>query len=133
MQSVHLISRMVLLAGAALSLSVHAITPIEQLAAYSAQAGATAQPAQGQQLFTQTHGKAWSCASCHNATPTREGQHASTGKAIRPMAPAFNPERFTNSAKTEKWFRRNCNDVMGRECTAVEKADVLAWLLTLKR
>jgi len=35
-------------------------------------------------------------------------------------------------AKVEKWFRRNCNDVMGRECTAGEKADVLAWLLTLK-
>lgn len=30
-----------------------------------------------------------------------------------------------------KWFRRNCNDVMGRECTTVEKADVLSWLLTL--
>ena len=29
----------------------------------------------------------------------------------------------------DKWFRRNCNDVLSRECTAVEKADVLAWLL----
>ena len=56
-----------------------------------------------------------------------------TGKVIGPLAPAFNPERFTDAAKTEKWFRRNCNDVMGRECTAGEKADVLAWLLTLKR
>ena len=35
--------------------------------------------------------------------------------------------------RVEKWFRRNCNDVVGRECTAAEKADVLAWLLTLKR
>ena len=48
------------------------------------------------------------------------------------MAPAVNPERFTDAAKTEKWFRRNCNDVAGRECTPAEKADVLAWLLTLK-
>ena len=48
------------------------------------------------------------------------------------MAPAFNAERFTDAAKVEKWFRRNCNDVVGRECTAAEKADVLAWLSTLK-
>ena len=64
--------------------------------------------------------------------PTQAGKHASTGKPIGPLAPAFNAERFTDAAKTEKWFRRNCNDVIGRECTAGEKADVLAWLLTLK-
>ena len=60
------------------------------------------------------------------------GRHAVTGKVIGTMAPAVNPERFTDPAKTEKWFRRNCNDVMGRECTAAEKADVLSWLRTLK-
>jgi hypothetical protein len=62
-----------------------------------------------------------------------DGKHASTGKVISPLAPAFNPQGFTDPAKTEKWFRRNCNDVMGRVCTTTEKADVLAWLLTLKR
>jgi len=111
----------------------YAITAVEQLAAYTARSGTAAQPARGQQLFTARHGKEWSCASCHAATPTVEGKHASTAKAIGPLAPAFNPERFTDSAKTEKWFRRNCNDAMGRECTAAEKADVLSWLLTLKR
>ena len=60
------------------------------------------------------------------------GGHASTGKAIKPLAPAFNPERFTDPAKTEKWFRRNCNDVMRRECSPAEKSDVLAWLTALK-
>ena len=64
--------------------------------------------------------------------PTQNGKHAATGKTIAPMAPAFNAERFTNAAKSEKWFRRNCNDVVGRECSAAEKADILAWLLTLK-
>ena len=73
-----------------------------------------------------------SCASCHGTVPTQTGKHASTGKPIGAMAPAFNPERFTDAAKTEKWFRRNCNDVLGRTCTATEKADVLAWLMTLK-
>ena len=125
--------RALVLSAAALSPLAHAITPVEQLAAYTAQAAAPAQPARGQQLFTTRHGKDWSCASCHTATPTVEGKHASTGKVIAPLAPAFNPERFSDTAKTEKWFRRNCNDVMGRECTAGEKADVLSWLLTLKR
>lgn len=124
--------RMGLLASAALSPLAQAITPAEQLSAYTAQAGTPAQPARGQQLFTTRHGKDWSCASCHTAAPTVQGKHASTGKVIAALAPGFNPERFTDTAKTDKWFRRNCNDVMGRECTAGEKADVLAWLLTLK-
>ena len=64
--------------------------------------------------------------------PTQSGKHAATGKAINALAPAFNSERFTDATRTDKWFRRNCNDVLGRECTPAEKADVLSWLLTLK-
>jgi len=64
--------------------------------------------------------------------PTRAGSHAATGKPIAALAPAFNAERFADPAKTEKWFRRNCNDVVGRECSAAEKADVISWLRTLK-
>jgi hypothetical protein len=109
-----------------------AAAPADLLSGYTAQAGAPPVPARGQQLFTARHGREWSCASCHGAIPTQPGKHASTGKVIGPLAPAFNPERFTDSAKVEKWFRRNCNDVVGRECTVTEKADVLSWLLTLK-
>ncbi len=108
-------------------------TPQEQLSALSAQAGRSPSAAQGQQFFNAKHGREWSCASCHNAQPTGEGKHANTGKSISALAPAFNPERFTDPAKSEKWFRRNCNDVLARECTAAEKADVLAWLMSLKR
>lgn len=109
-----------------------ATTPAEQAAGYAAQAGAPPSAPRGQAFFTSTHGREWSCASCHTATPTAAGKHASTGKPIAAMAPAFNPQRFTDAAKTEKWFRRNCNDVVGRACTPGEKADVLAWLMTLK-
>jgi hypothetical protein len=122
----------VLLVVACLSAAAHAATPAELQAAYSAQAGTAADPARGQQLFTSRHGRDWSCASCHAAMPTQAGKHASTGKPIGALAPAFNPERFTDAAKAEKWFRRNCNDVMARECSAAEKADMLAWLRTLK-
>jgi cytochrome c peroxidase len=127
------LSRYLVLAGLAAIPLAHALTPAEQLATYTAQAAAPPQAAKGQQLFNAKHGKEWSCATCHGAVPTSEGKHAGTGKPITPLAPAFNPERFADAAKTEKWFRRNCNDVMGRECSAGEKADVLAWLMTLKR
>ena len=121
------------LAAALCSTALWAGTPAEQLNALAAQAGRSANPAQGQLIFNAQHGREWSCASCHNALPTGAGKHASTGKAITALAPAFSPERFTDPAKSEKWFRRNCNDVLARECTAAEKADVLAWLISLKR
>jgi cytochrome c553 len=121
------------LLGLAWAVQANAATPADMLAQYSAQAGQAAQAARGQTFFTTKQGKEWSCASCHSASPTVEGKHASTGKVISPLAPAFNPDRFTDLAKTEKWFRRNCNDVVGRECSAAEKADVMAWLLTFKR
>lgn len=108
-----------------------AATPAQLLGQYSAQAGRSALPERGKALFTSRHTGTWSCASCHGAQPIGVGQHAATGRPIQPLAPGFNPERFTESGKVEKWFRRNCNDVLGRECSAAEKADVLSWLITL--
>lgn len=123
-------------AALAASLAVHpvpaAATPAELLSGYAAQAGTSPSPERGRQFFTSRHGHEWACASCHGELPTQTGKHAATGKPIRPLAPAFNPERFADAAKTEKWFRRNCNDVVGRACTPAEKADVLSWLVTLK-
>ncbi len=107
-------------------------TPAAQAAGYVAASGQPAQAARGQEFFTTKHGKDWSCSTCHTAKPTVDGKHATTGKVISPLAPAANAQRFTDAAKTEKWFRRNCNDVVGRECTPAEKADVLTWLISLK-
>jgi mono/diheme cytochrome c family protein len=92
-------------------------------AGFSAQRGAA--------FFKTTHGREWSCASCHTQNPTATGRHAKTDKPITPLAPAANAERFTRPDKVEKWFRRNCNDVLGRACTASEKGDVLAYLMSL--
>ncbi|HEX4944760.1 MAG TPA: DUF1924 domain-containing protein [Usitatibacteraceae bacterium] len=86
----------------------------------------------GRQFFSATHGKDWSCSTCHTANPAAAGKHATTGKAITPLAPSANPERFTSAAKVDKWFKRNCNDVAGRACTAQEKGDILAWLLATR-
>jgi len=117
---------------AALAPAAQAATTAQLQAGYSAQAGTPASPERGQQLFTTRHGRDWSCSTCHGAVPVQTGKHASTGKPIAALAPAVTPERFTDPAKVEKWFRRNCNDVLGRECSAGEKADVMSWLMTLK-
>lgn len=75
---------------------------------------------QGQRFYASTHGKEWSCATCHGQSPKASGQHITTGKTLAPLAPAANPERFTRPDKVEKWFKRNCNEVLGRPCTAQE-------------
>ena len=117
------------LGGAAVAADTSAT---EQLQRWTAEAKAPGSADKGKVFFSAKHGGEWSCASCHNAPPTTEGKHATTGKPIAPLAPGFNPKAFTDTAKVDKWFRRNCKDVLSRECTAPEKADVMAYLLSLK-
>ncbi|MBI5328984.1 MAG: DUF1924 domain-containing protein [Betaproteobacteria bacterium] len=85
----------------------------------------------GKTLFLAQQGGV-SCASCHTDNVKTQGKHAKTGKVIEPLAPAAHPERLTDPAKVEKWFKRNCNDVLQRACTAQEKGDVLVWLMSVK-
>jgi hypothetical protein len=108
-----------------------AASPAEMLKSYEAASGKAASQ-RGEQLFNNKHGKEWSCSSCHTTLPNKATEHIVTGKSIEALAPSANPNRFTDIAKTEKWFKRNCKDVFGRECSAQEKADIVAWLLTVK-
>lgn len=128
------------LAGAALLASgfASAETPADFLARYQTEArqsapGFSASAERGERFFTVTHGGEWSCSTCHTKNPAARGKHASTGKAIEPMAPAANPERLASTRSVEKWFGRNCKDVLGRTCTPAEKADVVAWLMNSPR
>ncbi|MDP2267001.1 MAG: DUF1924 domain-containing protein [Thiobacillus sp.] len=105
---------------------------------YAATAGISPQAlsaARGETLFRSEHpgraGTSVSCASCHTANPKQPGR-TRVNKRIEPLAPAANPQRFTDAAKVEKWFRRNCQDVLQRECSAQEKGDFIAWLSQLK-
>lgn len=107
-------------------------TPAQQLQRFSSEAGAPGNAARGKAFFNSKHGDEWSCASCHGTPPTATGKHAVTGKSIAPLAPGFNAKAFTDSAKVDKWFRRNCKDVLARECSAAEKADVVAYLNSLR-
>jgi len=122
----------VVLAGSA----AHAETTGALLDGYRATAAAQSAAYSGPSAsrgndFFHARGKEWSCASCHTADPRQPGRHTVTGKPIRPLAPAANPERFNSREKVEKWFKRNCNDTLGRECTSAEKADLIAYLLSL--
>lgn len=107
-----------------------AATPAQILAALQSEAG-SASAERGKQLY---HGKfngpkADSCAACHTPNPRDAGAHVRTHKRIEPLAPGVNPERFTDREKVEKWFKRNCNEVLSRACTAQEKADFAAYVL----
>lgn len=70
------------------------------------------------------------CTTCHADDPRRPGR-TPAGKAIEPVAVSATPARYTDPAKVEKWFRRNCNEVLGRECTPLEKGDWLSYMLSL--
>lgn len=120
------------LAAAAPTLYAQSASPMQLQRSYEATAGAAGRPAQGQVFFTSRHGGAWSCATCHGQHPTGAGRHAVTHKTLDPLAPTTNPQAFTDARRAEKWFRRNCREVVQRDCTAAEKADVLAWLQTLR-
>jgi hypothetical protein len=85
----------------------------------------------GQAFWTATHtgGKpdTPSCTARHGGDPRAAGV-TRAGKPIGPMAVSVAPQRFTDPETVEKWFLRNCKSVLGRECTAIEKGDVITYL-----
>ena len=130
--------RLILTALLLAALPAVAETPQQLIAGYSGQAAA-AQPGfassaeRGRQFYLRRFAvadKMPNCAACHTDKPTAPGSHAITGKPIKPLAPAANAERLSSNTKVEKWFKRNCSEVVGRECTPAEKADFLQFLVT---
>jgi mono/diheme cytochrome c family protein len=117
---------------AALGAQAQSTTPASLLAAYTAQAGKPASPERGQALFNRKFGRDFdSCATCHGSVPNRAGKDAVTEKPIPPLAPAAQAGRFSDRSKVDYRFQMNCRDVVGRDCTVAEKADILAWLISL--
>lgn len=106
--------------------------PAAQLQYWAQQAKAAANAEQGKLFFNARQKQDLSCATCHSPNPLAPGKHSSTGKVLKPLAPAANPQSLTDTARMDKWFRRNCNEVVGRECSAQEKANVIAYLVSLK-
>ena len=120
----------------------HAASPNELLQGYATQAkkenpafrefSAGAGEKFYRALVKHSSGRQISCATCHTDDPRKAGKHHKTGKEIPPLAPSVNKSRLTNSANAEKWFKRNCQDVLERACTAQEKGDFIAYILSVK-
>lgn len=116
-----------------LASAAHAESVVTLMEGYASKAarndpGFTPSAERGHNFFTRKWGhshKMPNCKTCHGDDLTREGKHVITGKRIDPLSPKADPERFTDLHKAEKWFRRNCKEVVGRECTDAEKADLL--------
>ncbi|MGE4456166.1 MAG: DUF1924 domain-containing protein [Arcobacteraceae bacterium] len=87
----------------------------------------------GEKIFTSVHkgkkGEMVSCVTCHNNDLKQNGKNTFTGKIIEPLSPKANQSRFTDIAKIEKWLKRNFNDVYVREGTALEKGDVITYII----
>jgi hypothetical protein len=127
--------------GLFLSINVFAATPQELLKQYEVLAklenprfsGFSAD--RGASFFRTEHihsdGKKVSCSTCHTSDPRNQGK-TRANKVIEPMATIVNPKRFTDEVKVEKWFGRNCNDVVERNCSAQEKGDYIQYLVNIR-
>ncbi|MGQ0579333.1 MAG: DUF1924 domain-containing protein [Betaproteobacteria bacterium] len=74
------------------------------------------------------------CRACHVIDDAEHVDPVNAKKReIDAFAPVANPRRFSDHDVVEEWFRLNCNYVLKRSCTAIEKGNLLAWLLTLQR
>ena len=114
--------------------------PRDALLAAQAAAAKAADPAfsgfsaaRGEKLqvtkFTGGKAETPSCTSCHGDSPRRAGR-TPAGKSIDALAVSVSPTRYTDAAKVEKWFKRNCHEVLGRECTPLEKGDWLSAMIS---
>ena len=136
MKSIFLVSTVLSLAAAAAFAAASAPRQaiLDQYAASAkmenpAFAGFSASAGQAFFMAKQSGGKpdTLSCTACHTADPSKAGQ-TRAGKEIKPMAVSANPERFTDHAQVEKWFGRNCDSVLGRQCTATEKGNFITFM-----
>lgn len=87
----------------------------------------------GEAIFNGVHvgkkGKDISCTTCHSTNLKNGGTNINTNKPITPLAPSINSARLSDVAEVEKWLRRNFNDVFAREGSALEKGDVLTYII----
>lgn len=100
---------------------------------YQKQGAKSGNAQSGEKLWNKTYsGKApfteRSCNSCHTSNLKNNGEHVRTGKTLKPLAPSINPASLSKVKKMKKWFKRNCKWTTGKECSAQDKADILAFI-----
>ena len=100
---------------------------------YQSQGAKSGNALRGEKFWNKTFsGKApfteRSCKSCHTANLKNKGEHVRTGKILESMAPSINKSSLSKVKKVKKWFKRNCKWTTGKECSAQQKADILAFI-----
>ncbi|EAJ1232234.1 DUF1924 domain-containing protein [Campylobacter fetus] len=76
------------------------------------------------------NGQNISCESCHGSDLTKSANNVFTNKILEPLSPNANSSRLTDVKDVQKWLKRNFKDVYQREGTALEKGDVLYYILS---
>jgi len=74
----------------------------------------------------------YTCSGCHTEDPKKVGRHIETKQPIKPLAPIANPERFTSAPTVEANFVAHCMDLHERDCTAYEKGNIIAYLMSVR-
>jgi len=132
--------RYTLCAFALYASSVWAESPRDILARYEIEIKKSGSPfdgfstSRGRDLYLRselTEKGSVSCSTCHTLDPRNRGM-TRANKMIEPLAPVANPQRFTDFKQVEKWFARNCDDVLMRVCSPLEKGDFIIYLLSVK-
>ena len=73
------------------------------------------------------------CRTCHviNDWEHPDPKHAKK-RHIEPFAPSANPKRLSEPRYVEIFLKLNCTMLLKRECTTLEKGDVLTYLMTFE-
>ncbi len=73
------------------------------------------------------------CRTCHviNDWEHPDPKHAKK-RHIEPFAPSANPKRLSDPRYVETFLRLNCLLLLNRECTTLEKGDVLTYLMAFE-
>jgi len=72
------------------------------------------------------------CRACHVIDDSEHPDPANAKKRhVGAFSPAANPERFRDFDRVERHFEVNCRMVLQRACTAIEKGDLITWLIGL--
>jgi hypothetical protein len=73
------------------------------------------------------------CRACHviNDWEHPDPKHAKK-RHIEPFAPSANPKRLTDPEHVETFLKLNCTLLLKRECTTLEKGDVITYLIGIE-
>ena len=73
------------------------------------------------------------CRACHVINDSEHVDPANAKKReLEAFAPVANPRRFADPEVVEQWFNLNCRYILQRQCTTMEKGNLVAWLLSLE-